>query len=133
MSRPPDTARPSLSLTDSVGGLVVVGLTLFVLLYSLVAVGNILLGVLLSLLLVGGYLLVQLLQQLLSLFGRLVAAREREAEAAEVRAAVAAESTAVEFDPSVGGSEADTAERANDAVEEADDGAATEASSEWAD
>jgi hypothetical protein len=111
----------------------VIGITLFVLLYSLVAVSNILLGAVLSLLLVGGYLSIQLLRQLLSLFGRLVAAREREAQAAEARAAVAAESTGVEFDPSVDGSESDAAEKGDDAVEGADDETATEASSEWAD
>jgi len=127
VSDPPDTTRPSLSLTDSVGGLAVVGITLFVLLYSFVAIGNILLGVFLSSLLVGGYLLVQFLQQLLSSFDRLVTAREREAEAAEVRAAVAAESTDVGFDPSVDENES------TDTTGEPDDDGATEASSEWAD
>jgi hypothetical protein len=126
VSRPPDAERPSLSLTDTTGGIAVIGLTLLVLLYSLVAIGNILLGVLLSVVLVGGYLAVQLLRELLSLFARLVTAREREARATEVRAA-AAESTGVEFDLPVDGKESTTAEVSDDRETE------TESDEEWAD
>jgi hypothetical protein len=127
VSRPPDAERPSLSLTDTTGGIAVIGLTLLVLLYSLVAIGNILLGVLLSVVLVGGYLAVQLLRELLSLFARLVTAREREARATEVRAAAAAESTGVEFDLPVDGRGSTTAEVSDDRETE------TESDEEWAD
>jgi hypothetical protein len=105
----------------------VIGLTLLVLLYSLVAIGNILLGALLSVLLVGGYLAVQLLRELLSLFARLVTAREREARATEVRAAAVAESTDVEFDLPADGKESTTAEVSDDRETE------TESDEEWAD
>lgn len=98
-SPPPRDERPSLSLTDDSSGLFVSFLALLAVVYALVVLGNVLFGVFLATLLVGGFLTVRLARRLLGLVERLVTARERETRAAEARAAAAAESTDVRFEP----------------------------------